>query len=369
MSLARRMPNRTTFPIRLLPLLAASGLLLAGACSHGRMPAVPPRLPVSVPPETPVRPAPVISKPQVTPAPVRPPLVLPVPPPPSAFVPAKPAEPAVQAPPPAAADVFPKTPYYNALRAAFSRRGTTLASACDPENPVARRLLEEYGTVFLAADPATPPPACILADDDALRKFQEAAGFRDVEIDGVRLKLQTAAMDALLAARDEAKQAGFTLTPRNGGEAAGRSREESGKLWNAYVEDGLLYWLRQGKLKRGDLVRIRKEEPVAQLGEILKLEKRGIFFGLSQTKPILHSVAPPGCSQHLSMLALDVAEFAEPKVREILAKHGWFQTVPEDYPHFTWLGIPEEKLPELGLRKSTVAGRAFWVPDLTPAPK
>jgi hypothetical protein len=360
------MPNPMTRLACLLPLLAAFCLLPAGACCHGRPPAAPPRLPVSVPPEAPALPA--VKTPVVVPAPARP-SVFPVPPPSSAFTPAKPPEPAaIKMPLAAVKNAFPQTPFYNALRTAFGKRSLTLESACDPENPVARRLLETYGAVFLAAETATPPPACIFADADAIQKFQETAGTKEAEFDGVRLTLQSAAMDALIAARDEAKLAGLSLTPRNGGEAGRRSMEESQKLWGTYVEDGLLYWLRKGKLRRSDLTRIRKLAPLAQLGEILTLEKRGIFFGLSQAKPILHSVAPPGCSQHLSLLALDVAEFADPKVREILARHGWFQTVPEDYPHFTWLGVPEEKLPELGLRKTTSAGRTFWVPALTPAP-
>jgi len=51
-------------------------------------------------------------------------------------------------------------------------------------------------------------------------------------------------------------------------------------------------------------------------------------------------------------------------VREILAKHGWFQTVVSDLPHFTYLGIPENKLKNLGLKKITDDERVFWIPDL-----
>jgi len=75
-------------------------------------------------------------------------------------------------------------------------------------------------------------------------------------------------------------------------------------------------------------------------------------------------VAPPGTSQHLSMLALDVKEFENAKVREILAAHGWFQTVASDLPHFTYIGAKESELPGLGLKKTTSGGRTFWVPDI-----
>ena len=64
------------------------------------------------------------------------------------------------------------------------------------------------------------------------------------------------------------------------------------------------------------------------------------------------------------MLALDVVESGNPAVRDILAKHGWFQTVVSDLPHFTYLGSPEADLPNLGLKKVTSGGRSFWVPDI-----
>jgi hypothetical protein len=63
------------------------------------------------------------------------------------------------------------------------------------------------------------------------------------------------------------------------------------------------------------------------------------------------------------MLALDVAEFDNAAVREILARHHWYQTVISDLPHFTYLGVPENELPALGLRKITNANRVFWVPQ------
>ncbi len=46
------------------------------------------------------------------------------------------------------------------------------------------------------------------------------------------------------------------------------------------------------------------------------------------------------------------SSFPIAKVREILAKHGWFQTVVSDQPHFTFLGVPENQLVEFGIKKS-----------------
>jgi hypothetical protein len=98
--------------------------------------------------------------------------------------------------------------------------------------------------------------------------------------------------------------------------------------------------------------------------EILELEERGIYFAKDLSKSIIYSVAPPGTSQHLSMLAIDIAEFENPRVREIMAKNGWFQTVVSDLPHFTYLGTDENDLPDLGLKTVVSGDRRFWIPDI-----
>ncbi len=99
-----------------------------------------------------------------------------------------------------------------------------------------------------------------------------------------------------------------------------------------------------------------------QVAEVLELEKSGIFFSKDLSKSILYSIAAPGTSQHIALLALDVTEFDNPRVREILAKHGWFQTVLSDLPHFTFLGLKEKDLPKHGLKSVIVDGQNFWIP-------
>ena len=64
------------------------------------------------------------------------------------------------------------------------------------------------------------------------------------------------------------------------------------------------------------------------------------------------------------MLAFDANEFGDPRVREILAEHGWFQTVLSDLPHFTFLGLKEAELPSRGLKSVEVHGQTFWIPDV-----
>ena len=97
-------------------------------------------------------------------------------------------------------------------------------------------------------------------------------------------------------------------------------------------------------------------------GAVLDLENKGVFFSTDFKKSILYSVAAPGTSQHLSMLAFDVKEFGDEKIRRILANHGWFRTVQSDAPHFTYLGYKESDLERLGLRKIPDGG--FWVPNV-----
>jgi hypothetical protein len=64
------------------------------------------------------------------------------------------------------------------------------------------------------------------------------------------------------------------------------------------------------------------------------------------------------------MLAVDLDENGNPAVRACLARHGWFQTVASDSTHFTFLGVAENELPALGLKKVQADGRVYWIPEL-----
>ena len=48
---------------------------------------------------------------------------------------------------------------------------------CPPADPVARRILEEYGAVFVANKKVLPPPVCVFTTEDQVTKFQEDAGY------------------------------------------------------------------------------------------------------------------------------------------------------------------------------------------------
>jgi hypothetical protein len=137
------------------------------------------------------------------------------------------------------------------------------------------------------------------------------------------------------------------------------------RLWNSRFEPALDYWLGQGRLTAEQVARLRSLPLSQQIAEVLELEKTGIYFSKDLSKSILYSIAAPGASQHIAMLAFDVNEFENPRVREILAKHGWFQTVLSDLPHFTFLGLKEKDLPKHGLRSLEINGQVFWIPNVT----
>jgi hypothetical protein len=255
--------------------------------------------------------------------------------------------------------------FYDALGRALARRGMTPEDVCDLNDRAARRLLSEYGSIFVAAESVRVPPRCIFEDEAAVERFQREAQSRAALIGGVEIELQPAALDALLAACEDARGEGLEITPRDGAEAARRSYADTLRLWDSRVGPALEHWSAKSLLDAGEVESLRALAPSAQVEEVLRLEEeRGIFFSKDFSKSILYSVAAPGASQHLAMLAFDAAEFADARVRHLLARRGWFQTVRNDLPHFTFLGVREKELPALGLRRVDERGQSFWVPDL-----
>ena len=256
------------------------------------------------------------------------------------------------------------TPFYEALAKALKKRKTRIDNLCPPSDPVARRILEEYGAIFLAHKKVMPPPVCIFSSEEQVTRFQDAAG-SEVEVIGYdEIELQPEALKKLKKAREEAQKEGLDITPRDGAEAARRNFDDSLRLWDSRFQPALDYWLSQGRLTAEQVARLRSLPLPQQVAEVLELEKTGIYFSKDLSKSILYSIAAPGTSQHIAMLAFDVTEFENPRVREILAKHGWFQTVLSDLPHFTFLGLKEKDLPKHGLRSVEINGQMFWIPNV-----
>lgn len=260
-------------------------------------------------------------------------------------------------------------PFYEALAKALKKRKTKVETICPLSDAVARRILEDYGAIFLATKKVTPPSVCIFTNEDQVARFQEEAGFSAELIGYDEIELQPEAMKELMKARAEAQKEALDITPRDGAEAARRNYDDSLRLWNSRFQPALDYWLEQGRLSADQVTRLRGLPLNQQVAEVLELEKAGIYFSKDLSKSILYSIAAPGTSQHIAMLAFDVNEFENPRVREILAKHGWFQTVLSDLPHFTFLGLKEKDLPKHGLRSVAVNGQTFWIPNVAGSDK
>ncbi|HEX8177434.1 MAG TPA: hypothetical protein VF543_20260 [Pyrinomonadaceae bacterium] len=254
--------------------------------------------------------------------------------------------------------------FYKALASALKERGMRLEEVCDRTDPVGRRILEDYGAVFVASGSVLPPPVCIFSSEAEVVRFQNEARFKASVVGGTRIELQPAAMDALQAAREEARREGLDITPRGGEEAARRSYQDTVRLWNTRFLPALSYWMKRGRLTKEQVARLKSLSLTEQVREVLELEADGIYFSKDFSKSILYSIAAPGTSQHIMMLALDVDQFPDARVRRILARHGWFQTVKSDLPHFTYLGLEEKELPARGLRQVTSGSQLFWIPNV-----
>ncbi|MCU1265511.1 MAG: hypothetical protein JWM21_1829 [Acidobacteria bacterium] len=255
-------------------------------------------------------------------------------------------------------------PFYNVLRKTLRKRKTKIETICPGSDSIARRVLEDYGAMFIASKKVLAPPVCIFTSEEQVTKFQDDAGVATEMIGFDEIELQPEAMKQLLKARTEALKEGLDITPRGGTEAARRNYGDSMRLWDTRFLPALDYWVGQGRLTSEHAARLRTLPLREQVAEVLDLEKDEIYFSKDLSKSILYSIAAPGTSQHIAMLAFDVTEFQNTRVREILAKHGWFQTVLSDLPHFTFLGLKEDELPKNGLKSVVVNEQTFWIPNV-----
>lgn len=232
-------------------------------------------------------------------------------------------------------------------------------------SPVEERLFAEYGAVFVTT--ATPPPSIIFKDSSEVEAFQSALSIRRELVGDYEIALQSEAMSALIGAAAEMKESGGQITARSE-DSGGRSYQDTVSLWLRNVTRGLERWENLGAVTPERAQQIRALAPVEQVSVILGMEdEEQIFFGTFFDRSILYSVAAPGASQHLSLLAFDAAEYKDEEVERTLNNWGWYRTVPNDLPHFTYLGHPQPALPELGLRLTEreydQRKYGFWVPD------
>jgi len=229
---------------------------------------------------------------------------------------------------------------------------------------VDRKIFAEYGAIFISASGTRLPSRCIFDNEAPVYAYQSGAGLVTKQVGGGIITLQAPAMNALENAHSEARKNGLSITPRGGTLASTRSYAETVRLWNSRFLPALNYWAAKGRISKRDAAGARLAPISEQIRRVFEWEENGMWFSKDRSKSILYSVAAPGASQHNFGLALDVMQFSNKSVRDILAKHGWFQTVKSDLPHFTYLGRKETELPGLGLKKVTVGGQTFWIPNM-----
>ncbi len=229
---------------------------------------------------------------------------------------------------------------------------------------ISYRLLSEYGSLWLNSDPRVVlPPAVVFASASSCRQFQSSLKLAQLTL-SPSCKLQEPALKALQRARDKATSKGLSVTPR-GTDSCLRNYEMTQKLWLSRVEPNLAYYVQNGKISKEWATQVKALPTWQQVKAVLALEENGLSFDKYRQGSIVNSVAPPGSSQHLSGLAFDLAEYSNPKVRVIMNEFGWFQTVQNDLPHFTYLGIhTESELAQMGLRKIQKNGFDFWIPNI-----
>lgn len=226
-------------------------------------------------------------------------------------------------------------------------------------------LMRNYGATFVARQGLKLPGQALFDKPSQVRAYQKSLPLKQVRMGAYRVVLQKDALDALVEARKEAEQANLKISPV-GDIASLRTYEDTERIWRKYLEKGLGYWVGRKKMTAAEASAILASPPRKQLNTVLALEQKGYYLHANRMHSLLNLAAPPGGSQHISGLALDVEEHKNPKVRAILNRHGFFQTVLHDTPHFIYLGRSEKELPELGLTAVTSDGRQFWVPDIPP---
>jgi len=238
--------------------------------------------------------------------------------------------------------------------------------ASSVSSPVEKRLFAEYGAVF--ATTGTPPPAIIFDDTEQVEAFQSSLALGRAVFGDHEIELQAVALGALSAAALEMADRGGSITAR-AADAGGRSYMDTVRLWTRNVTRGLDHWEGLGRITPERADSIRELTPVEQVAAIFHLEDADhLFFGTFYDRSILYSVAAPGASQHLSMLAFDVAECEDREVDRVFSLHGWYRTVPNDLPHYTYLGHDPNSLAGLGLQcVERIYGERvyeFWTPDI-----
>src|ERR1043165_4449182 len=168
--------------------------------------------------------------------------------------------------------------FHASLESVLAGRGLKVADLCDETDAVQRRVLREYGAVFIAGTSVAAPPVCVFTNAAEVALFQGRVEVARAEFGGATIELQAGAMRALLAARAEARAQGLDITPRDGAEAARRDYEDTVRLWDSRFLPALEHWRVRGAITETDAERLASLGVTKQVAAVLELEARGVFF-------------------------------------------------------------------------------------------
>lgn len=186
-------------------------------------------------------------------------------------------------------------------------------------------LLRAYGAAFVNQQPEIKlPPKVLFTNEQETKQFQETLTMGKVS-GANNCYLQKSAADALNKARTQVR---IPLKSGYGASDCTRNFATNLRFWRKYASNKTLERVRQG-----------------------------------QETDILGVVAPPGTSQHLWGLAVDL-QATNAVQKQALYHSGWYQTVEKDVPHWTYLGLSPEKLAEFGFKNKVVGGITYWVTPL-----
>ena len=245
---------------------------------------------------------------------------------------------------------------------------TDFIKFCDIEQSrFARKIFSEYGAMFVASTAVQLPPSCYFPDEASATKFQSTLKTSTAVVEGVEIKLQAPAMASLLKVLDTAKQLNVRIAPLDGPIGAARTYPETVAIWNSRYEPALRFWVNQGKISPDEAECLATFSLEGRTERVIDFESHGLLFGTGRRSSIFASTAPPGASQHLSLIAFDVAGPVKPLITALFNANGWFQTIKGDPGHFTYLGVFEAELPKRGLKQVYYNGVRYWVPDLPDA--
>ncbi|WP_414756049.1 D-alanyl-D-alanine carboxypeptidase family protein [Anabaena sp. CCY 9910] len=183
-------------------------------------------------------------------------------------------------------------------------------------------LLRAYGAAFVDPDPTVKFPSTVVFNNEQETQIFQTNLTMEKITGTSNCYLQQSAASALNKARS---QQNIPLKSGYGTSDCTRNYATNLRFWRKYANKYTLDKVREGK-----------------------------------ETAILGVVAPPGASQHLWGLAIDL-RVSNAQQRQALYDNGWFQTVENDIPHWTYLGVNADNLPSLGLKNKVVRGISYWL--------